>query len=358
MNAPIRQGIPLRPDSAAVARANVTALMRACVPVMLGAYDKRNTSTAGVLAQKWPHDRDAARLLETRAASSPATLTSYASVMHTAIADFIDSLGPASAGAALLAQGLELTFDGDAAISVPSFAAAAGNVGWVTEAAPIPVRQLNTLGGPLLTPDKLAVIAVLSYEMLSGSNAEAMVRDALTQSAALALDGALLDATAASAARPAGLRNGIVALTASALTDPVEAMLKDITTVAGAVAPVAGNVPIALIANPARALMLRLRAPRELPVSVFASSAVAAGDLIAVAPPALVSAVGNVLIDAGRESTVHMFDPADAIAVPGSPNAPVRNMWQTDCIGLRLILTASWGLRHPSGIAWLTTTAW
>jgi hypothetical protein len=212
----------------------------------------------------------------------------------------------------------------------------------------------------MLTPDKLAVIAVLTHEMLSRANAEAMVRDALTRSAALALDTALFDANASSATRPAGLRYGISASTASALTDRTEAMLADIATLAGAVAPVAGNAPIALVAAPARAMMLRLRSPRELPVSVLASSAVAAGDLLAIAPPALVSAVGNVQIEAGRESTIHMFDPADA-SVPGTPNvvsAPVRSMWQTDCIGLRLLMTASGGLRDPRGLAWLTTTAW
>jgi hypothetical protein len=68
-----------------------------------------------------------------------------------------------------------------------------------------------------------------------------------------------------------------------------------------------------------------------------------------------------VQVEAGRDATVHMFDPADAIALPGSPNtisAPVRSMWQTDTVSLRLLMTASWGLRHPSGLAWLTTTAW
>ena len=90
-------------------------------------------------------------------------------------------------------------------------------------------------------------------------------------------------------------------------------------------------------------MMLRLRSPRELPVAVLASSAVAAGDLIAVAPPALVSALGDVRIEADREATI---------------SAPVRSMWQTDTIGLRLLMTASWGLRHPSGLAWLTATGW
>lgn len=174
----------------------------------------------------------------------------------------------------MLGQGLQLTFGSNVAISVPSFVAAAGNVGWVDEAAPIPVRQLNVLGGPMLTPDKLGVITALTSEMLTGSNAEAMVRDALTQSAALALDTALLDANAGTTTRPAGLRYGIAALTASALADPLEAMLKDIAALAAAVAPVGGNAPIVLVANPVRAMMLRLRAPRELPVAVLASSAV------------------------------------------------------------------------------------
>jgi len=83
--------------------------------------------------------------------------------------------------------------------------------------------------------------------------------------------------------------------------------------------------------------------------------------LLAIAPPALVSAVGPVQIVAERQATVHMFDPAADISTPGTPNvvsAPVRNMWQTDCIGLRLLMTASWGLRSPAGLAWLTTTAW
>jgi hypothetical protein len=355
MRALVPEDIPSR--AAAVRSANVTALMRACAAAMLGAYDK-TTSPRDVLARNWPHDRDAARLLETRAASSPTLLSAH---LRTLVVDFIDSLGPASAGSALLAQGLQLTFDGVGAISVPAFLAAASNAGWVDEAAPIPVKALNVLGGPMLSPDKLAVLAPLTSEMLAGSNAEAMVRDALSQSAALALDTALLDANPSTSSRPAGLRNGIAASTASALTDPTEAMLHDVSTLAGSVAVVGGNAPITLVANPTRAMMLRLRSPRELPVAVLASNAVASSDIIAIAPPALVSAVGNVQIEANRDATVHMFDPSEPIAVPGTPNivaAPVRSMWQTDTVSLRLLMTASWGLRSPAGLAWLTATAW
>jgi hypothetical protein len=110
-----------------------------------------------------------------------------------------------------------------------------------------------------------------------------------------------------------------------------------------------------------RAMTLRLRAPRELPVTVLASSAVAAGDLIAVAPAALVSATGPVRIEASRDAEIHMETTPTGISIPGTPNvvaSPVQSMWQTDTVSLRLVMTASWGLRHSSGLAWLTTTAW
>jgi len=69
--------IPLRPDPGAMRNANVTALVRACTAAMAGAYDKV-TSPTDVLASRWPHDRNAARLLETRAAVNPWTTSSLA----------------------------------------------------------------------------------------------------------------------------------------------------------------------------------------------------------------------------------------------------------------------------------------
>ena len=99
--------IPLRPDAAAMRSANVTSFVRACTAGLLGAYDKA-TSPADVLARNWPNDRAAARLLETTSAVGPTTLANFAP-LRTAVADFIESLGPASAASTLLAQGLQLT---------------------------------------------------------------------------------------------------------------------------------------------------------------------------------------------------------------------------------------------------------
>jgi hypothetical protein len=83
--------------------------------------------------------------------------------------------------------------------------------------------------------------------------------DALKQCISLALDAALLDANAADPGlRPAGLRHAIAALSASAAADPVMAMLADVSAVAASVAPVSGNSPIVLVADPVHAMMLRV----------------------------------------------------------------------------------------------------
>jgi hypothetical protein len=70
----------------------------------------------------------------------------------------------------------------------------------------------------LLEPRKLAVIVALAAEMLTGSNAEALVTDALTRATGLAIDAALFDFEAADEVRAAGLRHGIAASTASTAT--------------------------------------------------------------------------------------------------------------------------------------------
>jgi hypothetical protein len=177
---------------------------------MAAAYDKTINATE-VLATRWPYDRDASRLFETRAAVPPTTTASFSPPdeqdrcrLSRRAQSRVGRRRVARARAAAHVRQQRRH-------PVPAFVANVANVGWVDEASPIPVRQLNVLGGPMLSPDKLAVLAVLSNEMLSGSNAEAMVRDALTRSAALALDQALLDANASTAARPAGLRYGISA---------------------------------------------------------------------------------------------------------------------------------------------------
>jgi hypothetical protein len=92
------------------------------------------------------------------------------------------------------------------------------------------------------------------------------------------------------------------------------------------------------------------------------SPAVAADDLIAVATQGLASVTEAVPeISSSRMATVHMDDDPSAISSIGIPNtvaAPTRSLWQTATIGIKFRFNASWSLRNPNALAWLTATNW
>jgi hypothetical protein len=61
------------------------------------------------------------------------------------------------------------------------------------------------------------------------------------------------------------------------------------------------------------------------------------------------------------QATLHMEDttPADIVsgAAPGTPATPVKSMWQTDSLALRLIMMMNWIMRRPV-VAWTSSTKW
>jgi len=360
MNAPTRQGIPLRPDPDATRERAVASLVRLALCVARNSglpTAEQLPAAARLLAKFWPNDVTASYLV--KAASSPATLTSTTTtaLTRTIIADFLAALGPQSAGAQLLEKGLQLNFDGNAAISLPSFVADINSVSFVQEGAPVPVRQFAiTTPVPQLVPRKLALLSSLTNEMLASSNAEAFVRDVMLRDCALGLDKFLFDSTAGDAVRPAGLRYNIAATTASNAADFHEAMVADIATLTAVVAQVGSN--IALVCSPARAILTQLRAQGATLPPVLGSAAINATDLIAVCVDALASATDAAPeISASREAaSVHMDTaPAEIVSSPGVVAYPVASVFQTDRSLLKLRFNADWVLRDSRAVAWLVT---
>jgi Phage capsid family len=348
----------------AVRNGTLRSLTRACISHLMAASDGGKSYPHDIAESTWPTDRDCHFIV--KAATSPTTTTTAPSLLRTLSADFLNSLAPVSAGSALLQRGLTLSFaNGAAVIRIPRILASADSADFVGEGAAFPVQQLS-VGITELSPRKFGTIIPFTNEIFSYSvpSIEVIVTQVLRESLALAFDVAVLGATAGDSTRPPGLRNGIAALTPSAAAPATEAMVDDISSLIAVVSTVAGNAPVVLIASPARAMTIRLRAPRDLPVEVLASGAVNDDELIAVASNAVASAVDAVpRFDASVESLVHMESESPlAISTAGSPNtiaAPVRSLWQTDCIGLRMTQEVSWGLRHASGLAWIDNiTAW
>jgi hypothetical protein len=338
-----------------------SALIRLAAAQLLARADRRPVEK--IIAELWEDDDVLPILL--KAAVSPATTTTSGwadSLAATAVQDFFISMGPASAGALLLSRGLQFTFGPTANVIVPGMLSAAANVGFVQQGQPIPARELATTAAALLSPRKFANITVFTREMLQHSPIESMVRTVLTESYALALDAALLDATAGDATRPAGLRQGIAAGTESALTDLREAMLADLDTIITSVAAIAGNNPIVVVASPARARRLRLRLANisDPGFEVLGSSALGANEILAVATNGLICAIDPVpRIDVGSQGAVVMNSTAAEVVNSGSTvGSPTRSLWQSDSAALRLVVEANWGLRSSAAISHLANVIW
>lgn len=355
--------VPLRPDYSAVRGRPSDHLFRAVLANVF-AFIERRSDVEKIAATLWPDDTATPVLV--KAAVSPATMTTsgWASqLVRTAVSDFILNLGAASAGSALLKRGVSLSFAGAGGIFVPSVGSAATAAAFVQEGAPIPVEQF-TLSGITLSPRKFASLGIFTRETFQYStpNIEAILRAAFTESFAASLDSALLDAVAGDAIRPAGLRNGISATSASALTIDTEAMQDDLGTLIAIVQAVAGAGPIIIVAAPKQAAAIKMRLP-NFPYEVLPSSGLAAGVVVAIAANALASAIDPApRIETGDQSAVHLEDASPlAIGTTGSPNtvaAPVKSLWQADLLSIRIIMEVSWGLRSATGLAWTQTVVW
>ena len=79
----------------------------------------------------------------------------------------------------MLGRGISLTFDREGSIALPSMAQ--GEADFVAEGKPIPVKRFDTSVPAQLEPYKLAALSTLTGEMIRSTNAEALVRTALSE---------------------------------------------------------------------------------------------------------------------------------------------------------------------------------
>ena len=316
-----------------------------------------------------------------KAAAVPALTTTVgwaAELVRTDIQGFLEQLTPASVAAKLIAKGVSFNFGTNGIISIPMRSATPTIAGsFVGEGAPIPVRQ-GAFSAVQLIPKKVAVITTYSREISEHSDPaiEGILRDAITVDTAVAIDSVLMDANPATAVRPAGLRNGVTTLTPTA-GGGFAAVVGDVKLLAGALlTSTLGNVrnPVWLM-GPNLSLALRLTvAPNGTLVfaeemnrgtfmgwPVIESPNVTADTLFLIDAADFISASGDPRFDVSDQATVHMEDTTPAQIVPGPSgpaSAPVRSFWQTDTLGLRMIMQLNWAFRRPAMIAYITAVTW
>jgi hypothetical protein len=341
---------PIVPEDVAPQRRS-SPIARAAVAYLKNALDNRGKGPEGVAARLWPTDKKTEMVVRAASSVADTTTSGWASQLYgSTVQGFLESLAPTSAGARLLQQGLQLQF-GEGAIYVPSLTAASTFASFVLQAEAIPVRQA-LFDSVLLEPKKIATISVFSRELFMHSlpTVEGVVGDALTESVGLHLDSILLGTAAGSTTQPAGIRNSVAAISASATTPFSEALHEDVAAVVAAVSSVSRNGPIILIGAPAQAAKLKLVLGANSPFEILSSAALADSVLMGVAANGIVSAQDpSIRFEVKTEGTLHLSDAPVQIGVSATPNviaAPVRDLYQTDSVGLRVILEISWARRQ------------
>ena len=299
-----------------------------------------------------------------KAAVTPGATTGTSALAGAAVGDFVSSLVPISAAAKLFEVCTRVDLSGVNTISFPSRSGVIdpAAIPWVSQGAPIPVGQFQLTSASLGPVHKLAIITALTRECAEHASGEMVLTTLLKENAALSLDASLFSNAAGTADRPAGLLNGITPLTAATAGD--DAMNADLSALANAISD--DTVGLAFVAHPAQAAAIKLRRGSTFSsdIPVWATLGVTEGTVIALDPSAVVSAFGSEPeIVSSREALVHMESTAPLPIVTGAQGSgvaasPTRSLFQTDCIGLRLILRAAWALRAPGSVAWMQNVTW
>lgn len=342
-------------------------------------------SEIDVLRETYGEDVTTKAVFDTviRAAVAPADTATPAwagALVQTAIGDFFDLLLPQSVYPGLSARGGRFGFGRNGTVSLPTRSATPTVAGsFVGEGSPIPVRRAG-FTSITLTPKKMAVITTMTREITERSTPqiEALLRNAIQEDTAVAIDSVLLDANAATTVRPAGLRNGVTTAAGTA-GGGFAAVVADLKGMLGSlITATNGNVrnPVWLM-NPAQALALSLTQnaggdfPFEQEINngrfrgygVIQSSTIPAGVVMLLDAADFFSATGDdPRFDVSDQAVLHMEDTTPLqIGTAGTPNtvaAPVQSMFQTDSLALRMILPMSWAMRRTGVIVERTAVTW
>jgi hypothetical protein len=364
MNAPVRQGIPLRPDPGEARRRSSKSIHRMLASFVLG---HRNRELPTRFCEK-AFSADYAATLLTRAAASPDSTTSSAAALTYGRTNPLLLIAPTSAAARLFAheRALRVNLDGIVSVSVPHVSSH-GLPLFVAEGQPIPVAQGAT-GSAVIGPvKKLSFIVSLSRELDESSpeNAALVLGKMMGESAGRSLDSHVFDAVAGDSTRPSGLLSGVSPLTPSTSTSKIDAIASDLGSFASAFgAAMISSQDMLVVCNEQQGWSLLLTRGFEQPaLPILMTNAVPAKQVIAIAPQGIGTGFsGAPEVEIAKVPLIHFEDTTPAqIGTPGAPPivaAPAKSLFQQDLLGIKLRLKCSWTSLQPGSIQFMNNVSW
>jgi len=336
---------------------------------------------------------DVAEVIKATTNPAQTTVAGWAAeLVMTGIDAWVDSLKAISVYGDLSAMGSKFTFGRNGQIKLPrrnQARRAPGDLAgaFVGEGQPIPVRR-GSFGSVTLVPHKMGVISTYTREMAAHSTPaiEALIREGIVDDTAVAIDAALLDTVAGDAIRPAGLLNGVTPIVATA-GGGTNAIDKDLQAI---IAPfIAANAAdrLVFLINPSMIFKLQFVAttvgvyPYRDQINAgniggfpfISSTSVPTTTLALVRFADFSTGVGDTPeFDISDVATIHEEDgsyPAsEAIPVPGTvlpivdgagaAASPVRSLWQTASIGIRMLMDMDWAMRRGGMVAVINGLTW
>lgn len=274
---------------------------------------------------------------------------------------FLVSLAPYSGAARLIELALKAALtNAEFASSYPVRPSGPATPAWVEEGGPIPLSTSNFLNVPIGPLKKQASIVAWSRELSKRSDADAIMETMLREDVAAGLDAAFFATTAASSAANAGLLNGVVAGAGYGGGD-VEAAKQDLMGLSDAVSA-GGSGAVTFVVNPKRLARLRILDPiLSASLDIVPSAAVPVDRVIAADGPALLVSVDAAPdIDISTNALLHMSDtPLEIVSDTGPTTAdPVRSLWQTATIAVRVIHELAFAKRRSTAVAFLDGATW
>lgn len=325
------------------------------------------------LEERYPGHEATSVIVKADQTIGTTTVSGWASeLVQTVNAGFVDALTPYSIYPALRSRGIGLSFDGIGTVSIPSRSLGGAGGGFVAEGSPIRVGRITT-AATTMTPRKLGVIVPFSRELAKRSTPaiEALVRQAILEDTAVILDTALIDATASSTARPAGLLNGVTAAASGYGGGDWQAVIADFKALLAPFFAANAADNITVIMNPAQGLALSMMPGADGTfgwfdrirdrVTILESTTVPAGRLIALRNSDFATALGDAPeFDVSEQATVHMEDttPLEIVSAAGTVADPTRSFFQTATIGVRMLMDLAWKMRRSGMVQWIDGTSW
>jgi HK97 family phage major capsid protein/HK97 family phage prohead protease len=317
-----------------------------------------------------------------RAATAPATTSTAGWAAELAVTGqgaWFNALMAGSIFQPVASRGMNITLGRYGQISMPTRQATPTIAGsFVAEGSPIPVRQA-AFTAVTLGLKKMAVITSYTREIAEHSTPqiETILRQLIMDDTGVAVDTVFIDNVAVSSIRPAGIRNGVSGLTATA-GGGFTALVGDLKAMVGALAAVNAMGSLVWIMNPVQQIAISLtqnaggafpfqaeiNQNRMLGYPVVVSSTVPAGMVILINADDLMVVQGDTpRFDVSDQATLHFEDTTPLQLTTGAQGSavaatPTRSMFQTDSLALRMILPMNWAMRRTGSVAWTSSVTW